>query len=199
MHSTDGLCRCGCGGRTWISTKTDKKIGWVCGKPVRFIKGHYGRPAKDLRLFGWSMVEKTDGCWLWRGSLSYGYGQISYRDKSLRAHRVVYELIYGPIPKGFFVCHHCDKKSCVRPDHLFLGTAKDNSADATAKGLVAHGERNGWSKLTSKAAITIFRQYHRHGIPITRLGKQYGVTPQAVWHIVIGRTWRRATGVALVP
>jgi len=83
----------------------------------------------------WAEVEKTDGCWLWRAALSTnGYGQTSRDGVQIRAHRLAWELERGPIPVGLLVLHRCDVPTCVNPDHLFLGTNKDNSRDMAAKG-----------------------------------------------------------------
>jgi ribosomal protein L34 len=82
----------------------------------------------------WPKVEKTDGCWLWTGSLIWcGYGSFHVGGKQLYAHRVAWEIAYGPIPEGQHVCHHCDNRRCVRLAHLFLGTQRDNLRDASAK------------------------------------------------------------------
>ena len=84
----------------------------------------------------WEKVRKTRGCWYWTAStdpLGYGFFHVSGR-KKVRAHRVAWELTNGPIPQGMLVCHTCDHPSCVRPDHLFLGTNDDNLKDMARKG-----------------------------------------------------------------
>lgn len=83
----------------------------------------------------WAKVNKTGECWLWTASFDgRGYGQIGAGPgRNKRSHRVAWELTYGPIPEGMYVCHHCDTKACVRPDHLFLGTHGDNVRDMIAK------------------------------------------------------------------
>lgn len=74
------------------------------------------------------------GCWLWEGALAGKYGVIVQDGKNLSAHRYSWELHNGDIPNGLWVLHKCDTPSCVNPDHLFLGTAKDNMQDALRKG-----------------------------------------------------------------
>lgn len=94
------------------------------------------RPARDLAERFWEKVEKTDGCWLWRSKIARdGYGHFTTANSvSQRAHRVAFELSYGPIPTGALVLHKCDNRRCVNPDHLFLGDYRDNARDMVAKG-----------------------------------------------------------------
>lgn len=75
------------------------------------------------------------GCWLWSGArLKRGYGHMGHDGKYLLAHRVAYELEFGPIPEGLLVLHECDNPTCVRPSHLLTGTHADNTADMLSKG-----------------------------------------------------------------
>jgi hypothetical protein len=82
----------------------------------------------------WELVAKGDGCWEWQGYCDR-YGMFTWNGKLRKAHRISWELHNGPIPPGMEVCHHCDNKVCVRPDHLFVGTRSDNMRDLSRKGL----------------------------------------------------------------
>lgn len=92
----------------------------------------------------WDRVEQSDGCWLWvAGTKNSGYGVFAPTHGEVHmAHRYSWMLANGPIPDGMLVCHTCDVKLCVRPDHLFLGTAKENMDDMRRKGRATWGLYN---------------------------------------------------------
>lgn len=144
----------------------------------------------------WSNVEKTDGCWLWTGyCFSNGYGRITIRNRiegtkrEVLVHRFAYELLVGPIPDGQDVLHKCDVRPCIRPDHFFLGTQIDNSADCVQKGRQASGVRSGHAKLTEEQVRAIRAQFAA-GTTVTALVQSYPVTDSAIWSIVHNKTWK---------
>lgn len=136
----------------------------------------------------WKYAEVTDrGCWGWRASVgSHGYGQITYLQQKYTAHRVSWELHFGSIPDGLCVLHRCDNRRCVNPNHLFLGTRKDNLEDMTAKGRRVRGSKHGRSKLTEAEVLEI----RSSNEPQRVLAARYCVTPGAISLIKIRRNWR---------
>lgn len=140
----------------------------------------------------WAKVDKSGECWVWTGwTTPNGYGGMwtPSGTKHLSAHRFSYELHYGPIPHGMHICHRCDNRVCVRPDHLFLGTPADNIHDAMSKGRSTRGEHVHTAKLT-EVQVREIRNRAASGVRRRQLAQEYGVTIYAIKSIVERRSWR---------
>jgi len=111
-------------------------------KPTIFSDGRLYGFTNEQRFKTKFEVNEETGCWEWNGRINKGgYGKFTFNNKELTAHRVSYMLHKGEIPDGLHVCHTCDVRHCVNPDHLWLGTNADNMADKVKKGRFAttHG------------------------------------------------------------
>jgi len=138
----------------------------------------------------WEKVDKNgpNGCWIWTAGLfSDGYGCFWGK----RTHRFSWVLKNGPIPNELFVCHHCDVRTCVNPDHLFLGTNKDNIHDSMKKGRFyrAYGEGHGRSSFTEQPVRDVFLSNKS----VKELADLYGVTSAAIRHIKNRVNWTSVT------
>ncbi len=135
----------------------------------------------------WRHVQRVPGgCWLWTASTSSsGYGVIGIDGKKrlMRAHRLSYQMHRGPVPKGMLVCHTCDNKLCVNPDHLFLGTHIDNGWDMARKG------RSTVKNLTVEQVREIRYRHAYCGDAIRALAREFHVSQQAIQHIVRRKNW----------
>lgn len=148
----------------------------------------------------WKNVRKTDYCWEYIKRIdTKGYGRIQIYGKKqdLRAHRASWMLHNGKIPPNTFVCHKCDNPCCIRPDHLFLGSPKDNIRDMMLKGRqapshkTAHfGEDNAASKITSMIAQIIRAKYKTDLYSQQQLADQYGINQRSVSNIILHKTWK---------
>jgi hypothetical protein len=103
-----------------------------------------------------SKIEKNEhGCWIWTGAIRNGYGCLKVNRKTIDAHRLSYKVFKGPIKEGLLVCHTCDTPSCINPDHLFIGTPKDNFNDALKKGRIKYNKNK---KLLKHPSISAYNK-----------------------------------------
>lgn len=131
----------------------------------------------------WKRVKKTNNCWIWQGHLKNKYGGIFFDGKEQTTHRFSWILHFGDIPEKMDVCHKCDNKRCVRPDHLFLGTRSENNIDMMLKG------RSKNAKLTIEDVKEIRKLYAKGLKNYTEIGRRYGVADYAISSIIKKRQW----------
>lgn len=138
----------------------------------------------------WSAVKRgaPGVCWPWLKCTQYGYGITGIRGRNYKAHRVAWFLTHGRIPKGLLVCHKCDNRICCNPNHMFVGTEKDNIQDMVSKRRGPHGVNTHCSKLNDKLVKWILCN---KGIIAQRtMARKLGVSQKAVFNILHGYTWK---------
>jgi hypothetical protein len=177
-------------------------------------KGVKGFVKVPLEKRFWSKVNKNapNGCWEWTGSNTHGYGQIWVNGRLHRANRVSYEIHFGEIPDGLFVCHKCDNPACINPDHLFLGTNSDNMKDCSLKGRIgfqkypwiihlkkkhtSKGEKHSQAKLKEDQVVQMRRLFN-DGMSIKNIAAIYKINPSHVGKIIRFKYWTHLKDKAL--
>lgn len=172
-------CRCDCGNIKDVSYKLlkneSKPRSCGCSRKI----------ASD-RIF-LSNIEKTDTCWLWKGVFNQGgYGKIGTKDV---APRRSYKYFVGEIPKGKQVCHICDNRACVNPDHLFVGSIADNMRDKFEKNRQAKGSKIGNSFLDEEKVLDI-RRARLSGCTYKEISSRYGVGFFNIRSICKNKIWK---------
>ena len=136
----------------------------------------------------WIIDEET-GCWIWQRAKARGYGRLQINNKHVYAHRLMYENHVGPLGNGMSVCHACDTPACVNPEHLWLGTQKENIRDCVSKGrMPRHGELSNRGFLTEDNVRAI-REHVKGGRTQASVAIEYGVTNSHVSKIVRRVKW----------
>lgn len=153
----------------------------------------------------WDKVAKSAYCWEWKAyRTSAGYGAMSSKHgmPNILAHRFSWELVNGPISEGMCILHKCDNRLCVNPNHLFLGTKKDNTQDMLKKGRnrcghvggVNHGRQG--AKLDWEKAKEIRHLYFAERRTAHEIAQFYGLARGKIKDLVANRSWVKADGTA---
>lgn len=135
---------------------------------------------------------RDGGCRMWTGRLtSTGYAAFGRRG---RVHRIVWEIVHGPIPSGMVVCHSCDRPACIAVDHLWLGTLADNNRDCRSKGRDRRpiGSQSPNASLTEDLVARI-RRMRRSGVPVRTLERLLGVDRSAISKAARGKSWKHVS------
>ena len=142
-----------------------------------------------MRKRFWEKIKKSpNGCWEWLGTKDKnGYGRIRFYGKIQYTHILSYRMNKGEIVKGLEVCHKCDNRSCVNPDHFFLGTQAENCLDAKQKGRMHFG-----FKLKKEEVLSIV-DFHSKGINCKTIAKMFKISDSCVTAIIRGERWQRVT------
>jgi hypothetical protein len=136
------------------------------------------------RLDHYSIPEPNSGCFLWLGATTLmGYGNISFQGRSFHAHKLAWLTHRGLVPDGLEVMHKCDVPSCVNPDHLELGTHKQNMTDAKARGRLKRSP-----ELTQEKVREIREKCARNANRVL-LAEQYGIGRRTLYRILDGEAW----------
>lgn len=156
---------------------------------MKGIKGLTLRERLDVKA-----RQKQNGCIEWTGAvLDNGYGQVRYQGAKLYVHRAAWIAANGPIPEGQQVCHHCDNKICINPEHLFIGTQYDNMQDMIQKGrkvaIGRPGSKNHKAKLSESDVARIRNLYENAGLTRKELCALYGISKTAMQRILTRAGW----------
>ncbi len=181
----------GCGKAFWargycgthyqkFRTSAHFTLAWNVGTPAERFHRSY-------------QIDPETGCWNWTEYChpkGYGIFPMPPRNRQIKAHRFSYELHVGPIPAGLHACHRCDNRRCCNPDHIFLGTARDNARDMVEKGRQAvHTRKMTWAKVT-QFRVLFARGKHSCSL----LSGIYGIDAEQGRKILKGEAWLRPPG-----
>lgn len=200
----------------WNAGRRERASKKVLLIPCPFCKNPFKKRTRSkwcsIKCHLLDRIQKKEDCWEWMGSLTkVGYGKIQVKNKNYTTHRLSYEIFKGQIPDGNMICHSCDNKKCINPEHLWVGSAKDNMHDMIQKGrkvaktgwkhteetkqkfkLRPHSDRRGekhhLSKLTSEDVLNI-RKMIESGEKIIDIARKYNVDQSAISNIKRKRNW----------
>jgi hypothetical protein len=151
----------------------------------------FGSKSDEWERFFNNISKKAD-CWEWKACLDKdGYGVYSSEGKTVRAHRYIMSKLLGTdIPKELCVCHICDNRKCVNPDHLFIATNRANTIDRNNKNRQAKGEKQGFAKLTEKDVKNMRKLYFEDGVSFRKIAQKYNICYSTAREAITETGWK---------
>ena len=168
--------------------------GFFCSLSCSITNRNYKLKSSAVDIF-WSNIQKSidTECWIYTKCISTtGYGRIQINRKFVFAHRFSYQLHFGDIPDGMFICHHCDNPPCCNPSHLFLGTSSDNSNDMAAKFRNDKGEEH-WNNKLNQTQVLEIKSLLKNGESVSNIANTYNVHVNTIYDIRNNRIWKWLT------
>lgn len=162
---------------------------------MKIGKANFGKRPPEERFHKSYVPEPNTGCWLWLyGGFKAGYGEfhVNLERQNAYAHRYSYEIHKGEIPKGMVVRHQCDQPACVNPDHLILGTKKQNSEDMVRRRRSRAGMNNPKAKINDSIVIAIKEMYLNGGVTQYDVAEKFSIDQAMVSRILNGKAWKTA-------
>lgn len=184
------LCKCDCGNEKKVKDIHLYSLKGVKSCGCERIK-YAGKDRFTEEFIRKRVNRNENGCWEWKGAKhKQGYGNVRYEGKTHLAHRLSWKIFKGEIPDGFMVCHKCDNSSCVNPEHLFLGTQKDNVSDAIEKERFKPGKLPRQTKLQWDQVQEI-KNLHLNGMTRKKLQEKFHVSQTCIAKIITGKSWKK--------
>ena len=183
-------CQRKSGTRGWCEKHYARWLRHGDVKALKFRPKKWDSETIKRRLFLDRKVDPLTNCWEWKGYLNkYGYGKLTVDGKDTSVHRLSAHLFHNfRLKSNLFICHKCDNRRCFNPEHLFIGNASDNSADAAKKKRFT-GSRNGRALLCEDDVILI-RKLITEGYKGNKIAQQFGVTPYCISDIKRWKRWK---------
>lgn len=190
--SAKWLCKCDCG---------NEKIVNECNLYGRGVKSCGCWEYKNKKVldhefnneyFQKRVTIDLNGCWIWKGSKhKQGYGNARYKNKLTLAHRLSWIVHVGEIPEGVKICHKCDVTCCCNPEHLFLGSQKDNVADAIQKGKYENRKQGKRRNKLNWDQVQEIKKLHGEGMSREDIKEKYDVGQTCIAKILTGKSWNK--------